>query len=198
MSDAKKRWPHAEALAVAKVLKCTLSPVCLLDPEGKPLIKIAGSLRRWKQTVGDIEIVFVSQTKLVPDGLFEQKEVNLASVMIESMLTAGIIVKRLAVTGRISSWGDDNKHAIHVASGIPVDFFCEKDSRDWPRTLAIRTGPRDFNIRLMATAPKNGFNAHAYGEALHKCGSGERVFADTERHFIELCGIKYVEPKYRT
>lgn len=186
----KRKWPNADALAVAKWFKCTLTPVC-------EIVAIAGSLRRMKPMVGDIEIAFVPKIANVPDGLFDTKPVNMAEVVIEQMLAQGIISKRLAVTGRLSSWGEQNKHAVHVPSGIPVDFFCEKDIQDWPRTLAIRTGPKEFNIRLMETAPKHGWIAHAYNEALHDAETGTRVIVQTEREFIERCGVPYVEPQFR-
>lgn len=189
MSD-KKRFLHAIAMPVAVELMNQLRPGC-------QVIEIAGSLRRKKSLVGDIEIAFVPLYIREPDGLFETKPVSVAGAKIELWLAQGVITKRLATTGKISSWGENNKHAVHVASGISVDFFSEPDILDWPRTLAIRTGPKEFNVLLMSSAPRNGHNAHAYGEALHKIPTGERVIAKTERAFIEICGVEYREPNER-
>jgi DNA polymerase/3'-5' exonuclease PolX len=188
----KIKHPRDKALAVANDLVEKLKPNCITG-----FIEIAGSLRRGKEMVGDIEIVFVPKIIQEPDGLFNTKPVSLVEKLIESWLAAGFITKRLAVTGKISSWGANNKHAIHVESGIPVDLFAEPDIQDWPRSLVIRTGSKDFNVLLMSSAPRNGCNAHAYGEALHKIPNGERVIVKTEREFIEACGVKFRVPSER-
>jgi DNA polymerase/3'-5' exonuclease PolX len=189
MSD-KQKWPRAQALSLATKIKALLVPVC-------EVVEIAGSLRREKPFVGDIELVFVPKIVSEPDGLFDKKPVNLAHRLIDYWLESGIVEKRLAVTGKISSWSNLNRHAVHKGSGIPVDFFCEPDILDFPRSLVVRTGSREFNVELMATAPKVGIEPHAYGVALKKLSDGERVIATDERNFIELCGMKYREPKDR-
>ena len=184
----KRAW--LECAPVVEFFIRELAPAC-------EVISVGGSYRREKPLVGDLEIVFVPKVISEPDGLFDSIRVSLADKMIESWLATGVIKKRLAATSRFSSWGPLNKHAHHVVSGIGVDFFAEPDIRDWGRTLAVRTGPAEFNVRLMATAPRHGLNAHAYGPALDRIGNGERVFAATEREFIELCGLPYQEPKDR-
>ena len=241
MNDEKK-WPWSIAMPEAEAIVERLAPAC-------ERLAIGGSLRRLKPFVGDIEIVFSPKISKRPDGLFDEKIVSAADEVIEQLLKDGYFQKRPNKRG-IFTWGESNKLAIHVPSGIPVDLFCEpgeicpcvsmlsllmstgneknntKQSPiqslselsanipdkinlcplcggvghwfpDWPRSLAIRTGPKEFNIQLMATAPKNGHQAHAYGEALHKIPSGERVIPRDERDFIEKCGLKYLQPKDR-
>ena len=188
MSD-KPKFPLAQARAVAESLVRLLVPDCRA-------VAIVGSIRREKTEVGDIELLILPKTEMRPDGLFDSKSFDLSAEAIDRLLAQGIIAKRPSKTGTFT-WGELNKLAVHVESGIPVDFFTEPDARDWPRSLAIRTGSKAFNVQLMSSAPRNGYNAHAYGEALHKIPSGERVFAETEREFIELCGVAYKEPKDR-
>lgn len=185
----KTKFPHAEALKVAQAIVEKLRPFV-------ERIAIAGSLRRCKPYVSDIEILFVPRMENVPDGFFFTKEEDISAREIERLVAAGEIEKRANEAGSFT-WGALNKLGRHVPSGIPVDFFCEPDPLDWWRSLVIRTGPKDFNIRLMATAPRHGYTAHAYGEALHRIPGGERVIAKDERDFIELCGLEWQEPKNR-
>lgn len=186
----KKKWPRATALSLALKIKALLEPVCVV-------VEIAGSIRREKPMVGDIEFVLVPKIEERKTDFFTKGLFNLADELIESWLKEGRITKRLAVTGKISSWSNLNKHAVHVATGIPIDFFSEPDIWDFPRSLVIRTGSKEFNVELMATAPKVGYSAHAYGVALKKLSDGERVIAKDEREFIELCGLKFRPPNER-
>jgi DNA polymerase/3'-5' exonuclease PolX len=185
----KKTFRREVALVVANELVSALAPFC-------EIIEIAGSLRRWKSQVGDIEILFVPRLESRQKDFFSKEPINLADEEIGRLLTNGTFAKRPSKIG-VFTWGKNNKLATHLPSGIPVDLFCESDLQEWPRSLAIRTGPKEFNIQLMSTAPKNGYTAHAYGESLHKIPSGERVISKNEREFIELCGVVYKEPQDR-
>lgn len=185
----KQKFDSEDAVPVAQELVEILKPFC-------ERIEIAGSLRRCKDRVGDIELLFIPRLDNRQADMFTTEPVDLASEKINQLVTAGVLTKRPSETG-VFTWGRLNKLAVHVASGIPVDFFCEPDAADWPRSIAIRTGPKEFNVRLMESAPRHGYKAHAYGEALHKIPGGERVIARSEREFIELCGVAYAEPNAR-
>jgi DNA polymerase/3'-5' exonuclease PolX len=186
----KKKIEAEKALAVANELIELLRPTC-------ERIEVVGSLRRGKPQVGDIELLFIPRLEPRQADMFTTEPFDLAADKIGQMLATGVLAKRASETGAFT-WGRLNKLAVHVRSGIPVDLFCEPDAADWPRSIAIRTGPKEFNVRLMETAPRHGYKAHAYGEALHKIPGGERVIAATEREFIELCGLTYAEPSQRT
>lgn len=184
-----KKFDSDEAMEVAVDVLKRLRPFC-------ERIEIAGSLSRMKSSVHDIEIIYVPRYENRQADMFTTELFDLANQEISLMLSFGVLAKRPSVTG-VFSWGKLNKLGIHVASGIPIDLFCEPDILDWPRTLVIRQGPKDFNVRLMASAPRHGLNAHAYGIALTRIPSGGRVIAKTEKEFIELCGIKYCYPQER-
>ena len=63
---------------------------------------------------------------------------------------------------RPSTFGPSNKLLIDTASGIPVDLFTAR-APNWGMAMVVRTGPADFNIRLMSTFRQNGMRGHAYG-----------------------------------
>lgn len=196
IAASKKKFPRAAALQVAKELCDLLKPVCLPEPKsGVPMLKVCGSLRRGKAEVGDVEIVFVSRTHEVADGLFDTKTISDAELLIERLLTEGVIEKRLTVMGS-PTWGPKNKLAVHRASGVPVDFFAES-AANWWRGVVIRTGPKDFNLKLIAGAERNGLNLHAYGDAFTRISDGAIVPCDSELAFLEMCDCDWIEPRYR-
>jgi DNA polymerase/3'-5' exonuclease PolX len=111
----KPKIPRAAAFKVAEEIMVRLMPCC-------ERIAIAGSLRRGKAEVGDIEILYIPKMTDRADGLFDRRIVSVASEVIDGLLTSGYFSKRPSKTG-VFSWGEANKLAIHTASGIPVDLF---------------------------------------------------------------------------
>ena len=152
---------------------------------------IAGSLRRRKQSVGDVEIVYIPTVRPVKLDMFTEGEQNLTDGSIDIMLNCGIIEKRLNVRGS-ATWGEKNKLARYKATGVPVDFFATTED-NWWLTLVIRTGPRDFNLRLIETAGRNGFKVHAYG-VFERMSTGERIVPKSEQEVFEIAGIEWQEP----
>lgn len=155
MSD-KPRFPAAAALEVAR----ELCHCCEWNAaESRPFLCVAGSLRRKRETVGDVEILFVGKWGSVPDGLFP-KDVDLAEHAIEQLIESGILAKRLNSRGS-EMWGPKNKLAQHVASGIPVDFFATRPAF-WYNYLVCRTGGADTNTTLATAAQARGLKWHPY------------------------------------
>ncbi len=188
MSDRKK-YPREHALVVATQLQAMLSPSC-------ERIAIAGSLRRGKPMVGDIELLFQPRYSKRPEGVFDEKIVDVASEVCEKLLADGVLAKRPNVKG-IFTWGESNKHAIHCASGIPVDLFsvCQ-NPQNWWVSLVIRTGSKETNLKLTTGANKKNASLMAYGCGV-KWSDGTITPATSERDVFSLCGITYLEPKDR-
>jgi DNA polymerase/3'-5' exonuclease PolX len=192
MTDPPKRqWDAGLARAVANGLVELLEPYCLAG-----MLCAAGSLRRGRATVGDVEICYVSRTGPVrkPGEMFESPCL-LADAFIQHLL-GGKLEPRVSRDG-ITTWGDKNKLALHKATGLPVDLFREPDAADWWRTLVIRTGPKDLNLRLIAGAERQGLRLHAYGPGFTRRETGEIVPCRSERKVFELCGLEYLEPQER-
>lgn len=174
---------------VAEALVDLLKPYCVR-------IEIAGSLRRGKADVGDVEICYVSKVgDLSKVGELFAAPGLLADAFINELLV-GKLAQRLNAEGN-ATWGNLNKLAVHRATGLPVDLFREPKLEDWFRTLVIRTGPKDFNLRLIAGAKERGLVLHAYGESFSRVDSLEPVQVTSEKHFLELCGFDWIEPKER-
>ena len=149
--EPKKKYPRADAIAVAKELVAVLAPCCL--PER---LYVAGSLRRRKPEVGDVELVFVPQTFAgTPVDFFSPApEIARTDEIFEGLLKHGILAKRPNVNGGFA-WGPKNKLAVHVQSGIPVDLFSATSANFW-NYLVCRTGGAETNDPSSASAGKEG------------------------------------------
>lgn len=194
MSD-KIKHPAARARIVADRIVEALKPVCTR-------IEIAGSLRRGKAEVGDIEILYIPKTTLVkdPQDLFGDKQIsiNAADIIIHALIERGSLAKRTNVNGS-ETWGQWNKLATAVKTGIPVDLFAATEITWW-NNLVSRTGSAEHNIRVAAAAQKKGYTWHStsYGfEGVRPDRFGERIQVTSEHHLFEFLGMPYLEPHER-
>jgi len=148
-------------------------------------IEIAGSIRRRKQTVKDIEIVCIPKKISVPDGLFDSKYVR--SPGFVKYLKRKTIIK-----------GDPEKGKyikIFYNKDIKADIFCAH-KENWGYIFAIRTGSAEFSHHILGKAwVKNGFRSTQ--GMLNKNGVAVPIL--TEERFFELLKIdsKYLNPKIR-
>jgi len=166
-SGAKPRFELAAARAVAEELVRMLAPHCVQ-------IEIAGSIRRGKATVGDVELLFVSR-----DGAAECE--------INRLISAGILEIR-------GAFGEQNKFVRHIASGIPVDLFATTQER-WANSFVCRTGPAESNIRIATAALRQGWRWNVYGDGFSR--GGEVRTMRTEADVFAFVGLEYAEPDRR-
>jgi DNA polymerase/3'-5' exonuclease PolX len=185
----RPKFPLAKALNVAQELRQALASHC-------ERIEIAGSIRRRKPMVGDIEILFVPKMGTQGSAFLFPDEHSQVDDAVEHLAFVNVLAQRPSKTG-LFTWGSQNKLAIHVASGIPVDLFATTAS-GWWRSLVIRTGPKELNIRLIQSAKGRGILVHAYREpALENAATGDAIPCNSEREFFEICGVPYLEPWQR-
>jgi DNA polymerase/3'-5' exonuclease PolX len=146
----KTKFPRADALKVAGQLCDFLKPVC-------ERIVVAGSIRRKCPMCSDVELLFIP--KMVPgnrtDMFSDPIPINAAQDVIFKLADSKIIEPRKNKEGHYAGWGPKNKLGIHVASGIPVDLF-ETTKENWFVSLVVRTGPKEFNLKLTTGAQKRG------------------------------------------
>lgn len=179
-------WPYSQAWETANELKDLLSPAC-------ELIVIAGSLRRKKQTVHDIEIL--AAPKVDDTGVFHIDKLDEA---IMDLMARGVLDYRLNVKGS-SVYGAKNKLLVHLPTGIPVDVF-SADIRNFGVSLVVRTGSAEFNIKLMARLKALGKAGHAYPKEGHggvTREDGTEVECPHEDIVFREAGWDFIEPEKR-
>lgn len=185
----KSKFPRAAAMEVAAELVRALRTVTLADR-----LIVAGSLRRRKAEVGDVEILYIPREHTEPDGLFDQRTVNESDTALEALVRSGAIAKRPNSLGS-EIWGENNKLALHVATGIPVDLFRARES-NWFNLLVCRTGSAQYNIRIAAAAQARGWKWHPYRTGFTDA-YGAVVPVRSERDAFDLVGLPYLEPWQR-
>lgn len=180
----KTKFPCAVAMAVARELSLRLADSCVR-------LQFAGSLRRGKPEVGDVELVYIPDFRSEPDGLFDSRRVNLADAMLDDLLRAGVIAKRRNVHGS-EMWGEKNKLAVHVASGVPVDFFATSEA-SWFNYLVCRTGGKESNMAIADAALRKGWRWHPYAGGFTD-GEGNPVRVTCEEDAFRLVGLPALAP----
>jgi DNA polymerase/3'-5' exonuclease PolX len=185
----KPKIPYAQAMKLATEL------VNLMTPHVE-WITVAGSLRRDKAFVGDIELLYIPKHASERVGLFEGdvQPVNLADNFLVKLLRDGVIEKRPSRIGTLT-WGPSNKLGRHVTTGIPVDFFATTQANKFV-ALVIRTGSKEMNLTLTNGAKKLGRTLNAYGCGV-TCSDNSVIPAQSERHVFQLCNVPYREPRDR-
>jgi len=187
MSDRQK-FSASEAWEVARPLAFALEQVC-------ERVEIAGSLRRKKPQVSDIELLFIPKMGDSGADFFEKTEISLADRLIDGWLQDGLLAKRPSKTG-VFTWGNSNKLAIHVPSGIPVDLFATTAEKWW-NALVCRTGGKENNLLLTKAALAKGFSFEAYGKGFRNLRGCEDHQCTSERDVFDFIGLPYKEPQDR-
>ena len=132
MSKGQK-LPHAEVLLTAQRIEFALRPFC-------ERIEIAGSLRRMRPFVGDIEIVAIPQR---PVDLF-----GIPQLDADTALDRFLIEKQVRMTK------NGRKYKQFTYGKFKVDLFLPETAAHWGSIFLVRTGSHEFNMWLMAVRAK--------------------------------------------
>ena len=181
----KIRHPLALAEVAADSLVRQLEDSC-------QKITVAGSIRRRRSDVGDIELLCVPK----PSGLdlFGRQVLgdNQLDRRCRELIEAGILGYRPNRVGAVT-FGPQNKLLVHRPTGIPVDVFSTEAS-NWGMALVVRTGPAGFNTWMMKRFRQLQMLGHAYGGVSR---DGEELPCPTEELVFELMEWPWVRPEDR-
>lgn len=162
------RTPIGEALPVAEEVMNALREQC---PEIDQLFPV-GSLRRWEETIGDIDLIGTSPN---PES-------------VSDALVALDMVKDVLVHG-------PKKTSVVVESGIQIDLRIAEPEA-FGAMLQYFTGSQQHNIRLRDFANRQGLSLNEYGITNTETGQVEE-FAD-EASFYARLGLPLMPPEIRT
>ena len=184
----KPRFPNSIGMKVAAELCAALKPVC-------EKLVVAGSLRRRKPDVGDVEILYIGKTEVRQDpaDMFASITVNLAEEAIAALEKSGALERRKNVNGS-EMFGPKNKLMRHRATGLPVDLFAAT-TENWHNYLVCRTGPAASNTRICMAAQERGWKWNPYGAGFSRDGE-IRAMASEEEVFA-FVGLPYAPPEER-
>lgn len=140
-------------------------------------VEIVGSIRRRKETVGDIELLLHRDTQLVGVDADYGEESMFPSTAAYQW------IKR----------GEKYGQLLHKARGYKIDLF-RADDDNWGSIMLIRTGPSDFSARWV-TALKQRGTPSAGGYIRDK--DGAVIPCRDEAMAFQLTGWDYIEPESR-
>ncbi len=164
VGERVKRFPREEAKDDVELLIRTIKNV-----KGVDRCDVAGSFRRKKETVGDIDILLVTES---------------AQEVSDAISTLSI-VRNVAVQG-------DKKISFDLHNGLRVDVRLVKADQ-WGAALMYFTGSKDHNIAVRRVAIKHGLKLNEYG-----LFNGEEIVASKEEEDIyKALDLRYYEPKER-
>ena len=183
------RYGLASAKEVADQLVRLLAPHC-------ERIAVAGSIRRKKPQVKDIELLCASKVTSTAD-LFGRAVANWYSLnrKLDGLVADGTVLKKRADKSGRYSYGEQNKLLVHVPSGVPVDVF-SASIENWGMSLVVRTGPKEFNVRMMSRFRELGMKGHAYGGVTDQ--EGNELDCPDEETVFRLLGWPWMPPERRS
>jgi len=138
-----------------------LSPYC-------SKIQVAGSVRRKKPMVNDIDFV------LIPSDLWNLHHEIMGMGQVRM---SGMKIMRV------------------MAGSVQVDLYFASPET-WATLLLIRTGSAENNIRLASRAKERGWHLAASGEGLLDEG-GQRIAGDSEESIYDALGLPWQRPEER-
>lgn len=159
------RIPLGQALPFAENLK-----EYLRAQEGVEAIETAGSLRRMRETVGDLDLIASSTA---PEAIM--------SAFISHPQVVEIVGK-----GEIKS-------SVVFGNGVRVQLWVQPPER-YGTALQYGTGSKDHNVRLREIAIKNGYSLS--DQALTDQQGREILFAN-EGDLYKFLGMSFIPPELR-
>jgi DNA polymerase/3'-5' exonuclease PolX len=148
-------------------------------------IEIAGSLRRQRSEIGDIEIV-AQPLEYVPDLLGEPTEIH--SLDLYAWTDLGVMGKG----------GHKYKQIWLDGSNIQLDLFIVTPPAQWGVIFLQRTGNDEFSHKFVTSKQYGGMKPACYSirDGAVWCGA-RLVETPTERDLFKLFDVKYIPPVER-
>ena len=134
-------------------------------------VEVAGSARRRRETVGDIDLLVASRE---PEEVVE-RFVSMPPVI--RVLSEGV-----------------TKSTVVLEKNLQVDLRV-LPPEDYGAALQYFTGSKDHNVKLRTISVKMGYKLNEYG--LFDRETNERVAGETEEGIYETLGMAWMEPELR-
>lgn len=193
MSSATTRLDLPQARELAWEIMSLLSPYC-------SKLCIAGSIRRNRPTVGDIELIAIPIVDRIEQhdmfGLVGQVEIDRLHARCIELVNDGQMATRPDKSG-IISFGARAKRLTYRDFGLDL-FAVKPPTAQWGVIHLLRTGSAAFSKRLVTHVGQGGWMpSHIRCRAGALWSWGELVETPTEAHVFEAIGRPYVQPQDR-
>jgi DNA polymerase (family 10) len=155
-----KAWPLADALMQE-----------LRSVPGVEKVETAGSLRRWRETVGDIDILVASADPQPVMAFFTG----------------------LDRVSRVLGQGD-TKSSVEFSNGMRAQVWVHPPEK-FGTALQYATGSKDHNVKLREMALSKGLSLSEH--ALSPTDGGEEIFCADEEDVYQHLGLPWIPPELR-
>jgi DNA polymerase (family X) len=142
-------------------------------PEVKQ-IELAGSLRRKKETIGDMDILIAAAPN-------QWKKI--ANYFTSSKVSSKTLVK-----------GETRASIITKKSGRQADLRIVAED-EWGSALQYFTGSKEHNIHLRTVAKNKGYKISEYG--IFSIKDGKRIASKTEEEIYSTLGMQFIPVEMR-
>jgi DNA polymerase (family 10) len=153
--------------------------VAYIQRYGKAIKSItpAGSLRRWKETIGDLDLLLTYAVETRPEEREPIKDHILGYGELEHVLARG-----------------ENKVSFRLAKGMQVDVRL-LHPESYGAALIYFTGSKEHNVALRSRALKMGYTLNEYALATLK--EERRVAGASEEEVYAKLKLDFVPPELR-
>jgi DNA polymerase (family 10) len=143
-------------------------------------VDIAGSLRRMKETIGDIDILAISSK---PENAILAISSKPENAMDD--FTKFPDIKQVLAKGK-------TKATVILKSGIQADLRVI-ESKSYGAALQYFTGSKEHSVALRGIAKKKGLKISEYGVFR----TNKMIAGKTEQEVYKAIGLSYIEPELR-
>lgn len=173
-----KRSDDRISIGIARPLALSLinGLQAALPPGTIERIEVAGSLRRWRETIGDLDLLCISKDPAAVMQSFRTLP------EVSTVVAAG-----------------ETKSSVTLHNGMQVDLRVV-EAKHWGAALIYFTGSKEHNISLREIALKQGWSLNEYGLTATGTSSapeGEQRFFDEEADLHEFLGLRWMPPELR-
>jgi DNA polymerase (family 10) len=160
------RFKISDALTYAESIVRALETV-----KGVSKIEIAGSLRRRRETIGDIDILVISRS----------------SPQVMDAFTSMDAVTDVVARG-------DTKSSVVLRSGIQVDLRILPGA-SFGAALHYFTGSKDHNVAIRDRGKRMGLKISEYG--VFDVKTDKKIAGKTEKEVFKAVGLPFIPPEIR-
>ncbi|MEK6846300.1 MAG: DNA polymerase/3'-5' exonuclease PolX [Nanoarchaeota archaeon] len=160
------RFTYAQALLMVQEMT-----KYLLKSGFAQKVEIAGSFRRGKETVGDLDFLVTSK---LPEKVIKA---FISHPEVKEVLASG-----------------STKSSVRLGNGMQIDLRVVKET-ELGSALLYFIGNKEHNIELRKLALSKGYTLSEYG--LFKLKGKKWIAGKTEQEVYDKLGLKYMEPELR-
>ncbi len=142
--------------------------------KGVSLVEYAGSLRRWKETIGDVDLLAVCKESARHEDVMEH---FVAFKGISEIISRGT-----------------TKSSVKLKGGMQLDLRLIEEG-SFGAAMQYFTGSKEHNVEIRTRAKKKGLKVSEYGVFDEK--TGKTVAAKSEEDVYGSLGLEWITPELR-